>query len=303
MAFFVFAAYKSGPAYVIDIHVRDHSIHTTPKPQECHTTMPKRRRGGTPAAPRHNAPAKAAADAPAETAAAVAASDNAETATKQQGQRRKTRTRTRTASTAAVKRGKKQTDDEDAPGIVRGIPDASSSTIADGLSTIAPSPLHVSVQRQQQHSQHDGNLPITLQRLDDEYAALDAMDAILRRDLRRLQRDEHHIRRAMQLSSETLAQRREREARERDRAALERLESALMGKEEEEEEDADSDGGNGNGEGQSAMAAVDDERKLSASGIEESAVHVSYAKGRGNEEHQDDHAADMLSVSDLCFHV
>lgn len=127
------------------------------------------------------------------------------------------------------------------------------------------------------------------------------MDAILRRDLRRLQRDEHHIRRAMQLSSETLAQRREREARERDRAALERLESALMGK--EEEEDADSDGGNGNGEGQSAMAAVDAQRKLSASKVEESAVHVSYAKGRGNEEHQDDHAADMLSVSDLCFHV
>ena len=165
------------------------------------------------------------------------------------------------------------------------------------------SPTHVSVQHQQHQSQHDVNLQQTLQRLDDEYAALDAMDAILRRDLRRLQRDEHHIHRAMQLSSETLAQRREREARERDRAALERLESALMGKEEEEEEDADSDGGNGNGEGQSAMAAVDAQRKLSASKVEESAVHVSYAKGRGNEEHQDDHAADMLSVSDLCFHV
>jgi len=253
--------------------------------------MPKRRRGGTPAAPRHNAPAKAAADAPAETEAAAAASDNVESASEQQGQRRKTRART--ASTAAVKRGKKQTDDEDVPGIDRGIPGASTSTISDGLSTIAPSPLHVSAQHQQQHSQHDDNLQTTLQRLDDEYAALDALDAILRRDLRRLQRDEHHIRRAMQLSSETLAQRREREATERDRAALERLESALMGK---EEEDADSDGGHGNDEGKSLMAAVDDERKLSASEIEEPA----YAKGRSNENH-DDHAADMLSVSDLHY--
>ena len=123
------------------------------------------------------------------------------------------------------------------------------------------------------------------------------MDAILRRDLRRLQRDEHHIRRAMQLSSETLAQRRERETRERDRAALERLESALMGKEEEEEEDADSDGGHGNDEGKSLMAAVDDERELSASEIEEPA----YAKGRRSDEDHDDHAADMLSVSDLHY--
>ena len=97
----------------------------------------------------------------------------------------------------------------------------------------------------------------------------------------------------MQLSSETLAQRREREARERDRAALERLESALMGK--EEEEDAESDGGHANGEEKSLMAAVDDERKLSASGIEEPA----YA-GRSDEDH-DDHAADMLSMSDLHY--
>ena len=101
--------------------------------------MPKRRRGGTPAAPRHNAPAKAVADAPAETAetaetaaAVVAASDNVETATKQQGQRRKTRTRTRTASTAAVKRGKKREDDADAPGIVRGIPDAPAAAATNG---------------------------------------------------------------------------------------------------------------------------------------------------------------------------
>lgn len=241
--------------------------------------MPKRRRGGTPAAPRHNAPAKAAADTPLETEA-VAVSDN--------GQRRQRR-KSRTASTA-VKRGKKRADGEDASTIDQGIPDASASAAANVRSKIISSPLHASGQnQQQQQSQHDNNLQTTLQRLDDEYAALDAMDAILRRDLRRLQRDEQRIRRALQLSSETLAQRREREARERDRAALERLESALMGKE-EEEEDGDSDGGHGNGhEGHSVMAAVDDERKLSAS-----EAH----KGRGDED-QDDHAADMLSVSDL----
>ena len=66
-----------------------------------------------------------------------------------------------------------------------------------------------------------------------------------------------------------------------------------MGK---EEEDAESDGDNGNDEGKRLMAAVDDERKLSASENEEPA----YAKGRSDEDH-DDHAADMLSVSDLHY--
>ena len=82
----------------------------------------------------------------------------------------------------------------------------------------------------------------TLQKLDEEYIALDAMEAILRRDLERLQKDEQRIRRAMQLSSETPAERREREARERDHKALERLESALM----EDEDGSDGDDGESN---------------------------------------------------------
>lgn len=77
----------------------------------------------------------------------------------------------------------------------------------------------------------------TVRKLDREYSALDAMEAELLRALQEAKDDEIRIRQAMQLSSETLAERREREAAERDRAAVERLESALMADDDSDSED------------------------------------------------------------------
>mmetsp|Transcript_23402 Transcript_23402/g.51822 ORF Transcript_23402/g.51822 Transcript_23402/m.51822 type:complete len:232 (-) Transcript_23402:113-808(-) len=77
----------------------------------------------------------------------------------------------------------------------------------------------------------------TVRKLDREYAALDAMEAELLRALQEAKDDEMRIRQAMQLSSETLAERRDREAAERDRAAVERLESALMADDDSDSED------------------------------------------------------------------
>jgi len=77
----------------------------------------------------------------------------------------------------------------------------------------------------------------TVRKLDREYAALDATEAALLRALQEAKDDEMRIRQAMQLSSETLAERRDREAAERDRAAVERLESALMADDDSDSED------------------------------------------------------------------
>lgn len=68
-----------------------------------------------------------------------------------------------------------------------------------------------------------------LYRLDDEYEQLSVAEKELRVALARMVREESALRAALELSSTSLREQRERGARMREEAAVSRLESALLG--------------------------------------------------------------------------
>lgn len=231
-------------------------------------TMPKRRRGGTPAAKRAE-PKNTADAAPDEGAfeshdVKPSASDAAKTSSSK---------RMRKAAVRKSPDGTKRAAD----GVCMPV-----AVVDAGTSSSSPS----ADEQAQQHLQ-------TLQRLDEEYIGLDAMEAILRRDLNRLQQDEQRIRRAMQLSSETPAERREREASERDQKALERLEFALM----EDEDGNDGDDGESN-----ADHGVNDDSISATKNRSEDSTAAAEAKG-GIDDGKDDDTLGGISVSDLPAYI
>lgn len=255
------------------------------------SNMPKRRRGGTPAAKR--AEPKTAADA------AVVEKGASEPHAKSSGSKRKAAVRKTTggntkqraaAAVGAKRRATATATDDIVPGASAVSDQATDggdmpAVVADaGTSSSSPSD-----EQLQQNLQ-------TLQRLDDEYIALDAMETILRRDLQRLQQDEQRIRLAMKLSSESPAERREREARERDQKALKRLESALM--------DEDEDGEEGNADGESNVDHGMSDNNISAKkNRSEDSTAEAEPKDGTDDGRDDDTLGGIISVSDLPAYI
>ena len=207
------------------------------------SNMPKRRRGGTPAAKRAEPTTTADAAVADEGASESHAKSGPPIGAKTRSSKRKAAVRKSTGGTskrtaavgAADGKSAVIATDEDVSKV------SGTSEQATGGGDMLALVVGAGTSPQSSDEQLQQRLQ-TLQKLDEEYIALDAMEAILRRDLERLQQDEQRIRRAIQLSSETIAERREREARERDQKALERLESALM----EDEDGSDGDDGESN---------------------------------------------------------
>ena len=254
--------------------------------------MPKRRRGGTPAAkraePKTTADAAVAEKGASESHAKSSDAGNSRSSKRKAAVRKSTGgTSKRAAAVDATNGGAAVIATDEIILEVSGISDQATGggdmpAVVAGAGTSPPSTNEQLQQRLQ-----------TLQKLDKEYIALDSMEAILRRDLERLQKDEQRIRLAMKLSSESPAERREREARERDQKALERLESALM-----EDEDG-SDGGDGESNADRDMNgdAISAEKNRS-----EDPTAAAEAKGR-IDDGKDDDTLGGISVSDLPAYI
>ena len=269
--------------------------------------MPKRRRGGTPATKRaepkttvteaaekgvsESHAKSSSSDAPIGAAGNTSSRPSNSRSSKRKATVRKSTGDTKRAAAADAKNGDTtvMTTDKTAPGV-----SAISDQATDGGDMAAADSGTSSSSSSDEHTQQCLQ---TLHRLDEEYIALDAMEAILRRDLNRLQQDEQRIRRAMQLSSETPAERREREARERDQKALEKLESALF----DEDEDEEGDDGDG-GDGDSNASGINSRAISAAKNRSEDSTSAAAAKN-GIDDGKDDDTLGGISVSDLPAYI